>query len=47
MQRSGENQTDGFVSRASVSAHGSVAYDPVKTKLSESQAERKVLYGPD
>ena len=41
MIRSSENQTDGVGSRSLTgdSAYDSVAYDQVKTELSESEAE--------
>ena len=35
------NQSDGVVNRVSDSAYDFVACDPVKTRLSESQGERK------
>ena len=47
MLRSSENQIDGVVSRVSDSASGSVAYDLVKTRLSESQAKKEPLGGPE
>ena len=39
--RSSENQTEGVVRSVSDSAYDSVVYDSVKTRLSESQGERK------
>ena len=43
--RSSENQTVGVSSRGSDSAYDSVAYNLVKTRLWESQAERKYSEG--